>query len=110
VGIVLFMKDKYIVTVDHDLSYNSLLETPHMATPKRGYDRVPFYSYSYFPPQTKQEIDTKIQMSRNRPNYKNKSTKIIAGAIKFPYLSSYNSGSPIKSRGISNQPTYKPRS
>jgi hypothetical protein len=37
------------------------------------------------------------EMSRNRPNYKNKSTKIIAGAIKFSYLSSYNSGSPIKS-------------
>jgi hypothetical protein len=36
-------------------------------------------------------------VSRNRPNYKNKSTKIIAGAIKFPYLSSSNSGSPIKS-------------
>lgn len=61
-GIVLFMKDKYIVIVDHDLSYNSLLETPHTATPKRGYDRVPFYSYSYFPPQTKKEIDTKIQI------------------------------------------------
>jgi hypothetical protein len=49
-------------------------------------------------------------LSRNRPNYKNKSTKTIAEAIKFPYLSSYNSGSLIKSRGISNQPIYKPRS
>jgi hypothetical protein len=49
-------------------------------------------------------------VSRNRPNYKNKGTKTIAGAIKFPYLSSYNPRSPIKSRGISNQPTYKPRS
>jgi hypothetical protein len=35
-------------------------------------------------------------LSWNRPNYKNKSTKTIVGAIKFPYLSSYNSGSPIK--------------
>jgi hypothetical protein len=49
-------------------------------------------------------------LSRNRPNYKNKSTKTIAGAIKFTYLSSYNPGSPMKSQGISNQPTYKPRS
>jgi hypothetical protein len=55
------------------------------------------------------EVDTE-RVSWNRPNYKNKSTKTIAGAIKFPYLSSYNSGSPMKSRGISNQPTYKPRS
>jgi hypothetical protein len=49
-------------------------------------------------------------VSWNRPNYKNKSTKTITGAIKFPYLSSYNPGSPMKSQGISNQPTYKSRS
>jgi hypothetical protein len=29
-------------------------------------------------------------------NYKDKNTKTITRAIKFPYLSSYNSGSPMK--------------
>jgi hypothetical protein len=48
-------------------------------------------------------------MSRNYPNYKSTSTKTITGVIKFSHLSPYNSGSPIKSRGISNQPTYKLR-
>jgi hypothetical protein len=46
---------------------------------------------------TAQIIRTKVQ-------------KTITRAIRFPYLSPYNSGSPMKSRGISNQPTYKPRS
>jgi hypothetical protein len=42
-------------------------------------------------------------MSRNRPNYKSTSTKTITEVIKFSHLSPYNSGSPIKSRGIANQ-------
>ena len=49
-------------------------------------------------------------VSRNRPNYKSTSTKTITEAINLSYLSPYNSGSPTKSRGISIQPTYKPRS
>ena len=49
-------------------------------------------------------------VSRNRPNYKSTSTKTIAEVINLSYLSPYNFGSPTKSREISNQPTYKPRS
>jgi hypothetical protein len=49
-------------------------------------------------------------MSRNHPNYKSTSTKTITEMIKLSYLNPYNSGSPMKSWGISNQPTYKPRS
>jgi hypothetical protein len=51
-----------------------------------------------------------LAMSWNRPNYKSTSTKIITGVIKFSHLSPYNSGSLTKSWGISNQPTYKPKS
>jgi hypothetical protein len=50
------------------------------------------------------------RLSWNRPNYKSISTKTITEVIKLSYLNPYNSGSPMKSRGISNQPTYKPRS
>jgi hypothetical protein len=49
-------------------------------------------------------------LSRNRPNYKSTSIKTITEVIKFSHLSPYNSSSPMKSRGISNQLTYKPRS
>jgi hypothetical protein len=52
----------------------------------------------------------KTCVSRNCPNYKSTSTKTITEVIKFSHLSSYNPGSPTKSWGISNQPTYKPRS
>jgi hypothetical protein len=34
----------------------------------------------------------------------------IPEVIKLSYLNPYNSGSPMKSRGILTQPTYKPRS
>jgi hypothetical protein len=51
-----------------------------------------------------------LSVLQNRPNYKSTSIKIITEVIKFSYLSSYNSDSPMKSREISNQPTYKPRS
>jgi hypothetical protein len=54
--------------------------------------------------------DEEKKLSRNRPNYNSTSTKTINEVIKFSHLSPYNSGSPMKSRGISNQPTYKPRS
>jgi hypothetical protein len=49
-------------------------------------------------------------LSWNHPNYKSTSTKTITEVIKFSHLSPYNSGSPTKSRGILNQPTYKPKS
>jgi hypothetical protein len=48
-------------------------------------------------------------LSWNRPNYRSTSTKTITKVIKFSDLSPYNSGSPMKSRDISNQQTYKPR-
>jgi hypothetical protein len=51
-----------------------------------------------------------VRLSWNRSNYKSTSTKTITEVIKLSYLNPYNSGSPTKSRGISNQPTYKPRS
>ena len=34
----------------------------------------------------------------------------ITEAIKLSYLSPYKPGSPVKSQGILNKPTYKPRS
>jgi hypothetical protein len=51
-----------------------------------------------------------VILSWNRPNYKSTSTKTITKVIKLSYLNPYNFDSPTKSQGISNQPTYKPRS
>jgi hypothetical protein len=44
-------------------------------------------------------------LSWNCPNYKSTTIKTITEVIKFSHLSPYNSGSPMKLRGISNQPT-----
>jgi abortive infection bacteriophage resistance protein len=47
--------------------------------------------------QRRREYDEAHSVSRNRPNYKSTSTKIITEVIKFSHLSPYNSGSPMKS-------------
>jgi hypothetical protein len=68
------------------------------------------HTSSHFKEPTVDFVNSRRVLSRNRPNYKSTSTKTITEMIKFSHLSPYNSGSPMKSRGISNQPTYKPRS